>query len=70
VPITSERTLLAKTRFALARALWTAPASQGRDRRRAHTLAEQARDAYVAAGRAKKTELAELEAWLAKHRLP
>jgi tetratricopeptide (TPR) repeat protein/tRNA A-37 threonylcarbamoyl transferase component Bud32 len=62
--------LLAKARFALAQALWAAPASQGRDRPRARTLAEQARDAYVAAGKTKRTEFAEFEAWLPKHRLP
>jgi eukaryotic-like serine/threonine-protein kinase len=62
--------VLAETRFFLAHALWDAPAAQGRDRPRAHALAEQARDAYAAAGEAKKTKLAELEAWLAKHRLP
>ena len=62
--------LLAKTRFALARALWTTPATQGRDRPRARTLAEQARDAYAALGDATKTELAEVQTWLAEHRLP
>jgi tetratricopeptide (TPR) repeat protein len=61
---------LACTRFALALALWTAPAAQGRDRLRARTLAEQARDGYAAAGYARKSELAEVEAWLAEHRLP
>ncbi|MCX4242308.1 serine/threonine-protein kinase [Paraliomyxa miuraensis] len=62
--------LLAATRFALARALWIAPAAQGRDRPRARTLAEQAHDAYAALGDAKKTERTEVQAWLAKHRLP
>jgi hypothetical protein len=61
---------LAQTRFALARALWTAPVAQGRDRPRARTLAEQARDAYTALGDAEKTSLAEVQAWLAEHRLP
>ena len=42
--------LLAETRFILARALWTAPATHGRDRARARTLAEQARDAYASLG--------------------
>jgi tetratricopeptide (TPR) repeat protein len=62
--------LLAEARFALARALWTAPATQGRDRPRARILAEQARDAYAAAGEPRKADLAKLETWLAEHRLP
>jgi hypothetical protein len=62
--------LLAETRFALARALWDASVAQGRDRPRAGTLAEQARDAYTAVGEAKETELAKVQAWLTEHRLP
>ncbi len=46
---------LAKARFALARALWAAPAEAGGDRTRAVALAEQSR------------ELAEAAAWLATH---
>jgi eukaryotic-like serine/threonine-protein kinase len=61
--------LLAGTRFALARALWTAPAPHGRDQPRARTLAEQARDAYAPLGDAQKTELTEAQAWLADHPL-
>jgi len=65
-----DPTLLTKTRFALARALWTAPVSEGRDRARARILAEQARDTYGAAVKTKKAELVEVKAWLTKHRLP
>jgi tetratricopeptide (TPR) repeat protein/predicted Ser/Thr protein kinase len=61
---------LARTQFALARALWTAPTSKGRDRPRARTLAAQARATYAAAGEASKADLADVEAWLAEHRLP
>jgi hypothetical protein len=61
---------VADTRFGLAHALWSAPAAQGRDRPRARTLAEQARDGYAAAGDAHEAELAEVDAWLAEHRLP
>jgi len=61
--------LRADTRFALARALWAVPADRGRDRPRACTLAEQAREAYAAAGEASKAELAAVETWLAEHRL-
>jgi len=57
-------TLLAEARFALSRSLWAAPATQGRDRPRAHTLAEQARNAYAALGERKQGELAEVETWL------
>ncbi|MEM9454354.1 MAG: tetratricopeptide repeat protein [Myxococcota bacterium] len=60
---------LAENRALLARALWTAPASEGRDRPRARALAEQARDAYATLGDAWKTELAETKAWLAEHRV-
>ncbi|MEM9458727.1 MAG: tetratricopeptide repeat protein [Myxococcota bacterium] len=58
---------LAETRFALARALWTVPAAQGRDRPRARTLAQQARTAYAALGDAWKAQRAETETWLVEH---
>jgi len=58
-----------RPRFLLARALWDAPADAGRDRARA-CLAEQARDALREAGTAEAEDLAEIEAWLAAHRLP
>jgi serine/threonine-protein kinase len=58
---------LAAGRFVLARALWEAPASAGRDRRRAVPLAEQARDAYRDAGKDKAKDLAEVEKWLREH---
>ena len=63
-------TLLASTRFLLARALWDAPADAGRDRPRAVALAEQARDALRETGAGSAKDLAEVEAWLAEHRLP
>jgi eukaryotic-like serine/threonine-protein kinase len=62
--------LVAETRFALARALWAAPAGQGRDLHRARMLAEQARETFAAAGKTEETTLAEVQAWLAEHRLP
>ncbi len=52
---------LADTRFALARALWTA----GADRARARRLAALARDTYAATKHAKQTD--EVDAWLAAH---
>ena len=58
--------MLAATHFALARALWAAPAGQGRDRPRARTLAEQAREAYGTLGEARKTEMAEVQGWLGR----
>jgi len=58
---------LAATRFALARVLWDVPGPRGRDRARARALAEQARDAYAAAGEAKTADLAEVRAWLSEH---
>jgi tetratricopeptide (TPR) repeat protein/tRNA A-37 threonylcarbamoyl transferase component Bud32 len=57
---------LAESRFVLARALWDAPAGQGRDHDRASALARQARDAFRKVKRNGK-ELAEAEAFLAKH---
>ena len=57
---------LARTRFALARALWTDPAA----RARAHPLASLARDELRAAGKAATRELGEVEAWLTDHRAP
>jgi len=55
---------LARTRFALARALW----DSGRDRSRAVQLATAARGELVAAGRAGERKLPALDAWLASHR--
>ncbi|MEX1366338.1 MAG: serine/threonine-protein kinase [Nannocystaceae bacterium] len=60
---------LAENRFLLARALWTAPAAQGRDRARARTLAIRARDAYAARGDATPQELSAVQTWLTRHRL-
>lgn len=54
---------LGTARYMLARALW----ESGRDRSRAIDLARGARDAYRAAGSGKADDLAEVEAWLAKH---
>jgi tetratricopeptide (TPR) repeat protein len=56
---------LAAARLVLARVLWEAPDDAGRDRARARTLAEQARDVFRARGNA--PELAEVEQWLADH---
>jgi tetratricopeptide (TPR) repeat protein/tRNA A-37 threonylcarbamoyl transferase component Bud32 len=62
---TDDPTNLAQTRFALARALWNAPAEQGRDRDRARELAELARGAYVEAG--EKSAVEEIDIWLGEH---
>ena len=59
-----DPTDLAEARFTLARALWDA----GQDRPRARTLALEARDAYTAAGPRSKKNLAEVNAWLPRHR--
>ena len=56
----------AYTRFALARALWTAPDQ----RARAERLARQARDTYDHAGKGFARELAEVDAWLAERLAP
>ena len=58
-----DPTLVADTRFALARALWL----QGGDRRRARALAVAARDAYASRQR---PEAADVAAWLAAHPSP
>jgi tetratricopeptide (TPR) repeat protein/predicted Ser/Thr protein kinase len=55
---------VAHIRFALARALWDAPAEHGRDRTRARELAELARGAYVEDGEKSAEELEEVESWL------
>ncbi|MEM9463495.1 MAG: tetratricopeptide repeat protein [Myxococcota bacterium] len=59
--------LLAEARFVLARALW----SERSERARARSLAEQARDALVAAEGPGNSdvELDEVDAWLATHRV-
>jgi len=59
-----EPLALATARFVLARALWAAPAGEGRDRARARTLAQQARTTLV--GTDALPALAELDAWLAE----
>jgi len=59
---------LARARFVLARTLWDAPEDAGRNRTRAMTLAEQARDAQREAGKAGAEPLAAIEAWLAERR--
>ena len=59
--------LLAASRFALARALWDAPEVAGRDRGRARALGEQARDGFAENGAGSKTAWAEADAWLAAH---
>jgi tetratricopeptide (TPR) repeat protein/predicted Ser/Thr protein kinase len=61
-----DPTRLAETRFALARALWDAPAEAGHDRERARTLAELARKAYADAGEKSAKELRAVQAWQAE----
>ncbi|MEM9463083.1 MAG: tetratricopeptide repeat protein, partial [Myxococcota bacterium] len=58
---------LAEARFVLARALWSTPSEQPR----ARTLAEQARDMLVTVEDRSEAEgdLADIEAWLAEHRV-
>jgi serine/threonine protein kinase/tetratricopeptide (TPR) repeat protein len=51
-----------ETRFALARALWDSE----RDRRRAGTLAQEARDAYAQAGDTSK--VSDVDSWLAQRK--
>ncbi len=58
---------LANARFLLARALWDAPISAGRDRARALALAQQARDVLRAAGKGSARVLAMVEQWLVEH---
>jgi tetratricopeptide (TPR) repeat protein len=58
---------LADARFRLAQALWDAPEGKGRDRARAVTLAEQARDVFREAGTGRAEYLADVEKWLADH---
>jgi len=57
--------LLAYARFTLARTLWNDRA----ERERAHALAQQARDAFVEYGQGHEGDVAEIDAWLAKHRV-
>jgi tetratricopeptide (TPR) repeat protein len=57
----SDPTLVAETRFGLARALWEG----GGDRGRALSLARSAREAYAPNNRPR--QLAEVDAWLAFH---
>lgn len=56
---------LGASRFALARALWLAPTSGHREKKRAAHLVRQARQDYTAAG--PDAPLAELDAWVAEH---
>jgi hypothetical protein len=65
----SPAELLAETRFVLAQALWLAPLGRGRDRERAMTLAQEARDAFreIGSDRAWAGELAEVEKWIREH---
>jgi len=58
---------LAEARFVLARALWDAPTTGGRDRARALALAEQARVVLRSGGKGTAAQLGKLEAWLATH---
>jgi tetratricopeptide (TPR) repeat protein/predicted Ser/Thr protein kinase len=62
-----DPTQLAETRFVLARALWEAPAGQGRDRVRGRELAELARTTYAEAGKGSARHLSDVETWLIEH---
>jgi hypothetical protein len=63
----SPAELLAETCFMLAQALWEAPPDRGRDRTRAMTLAEQARDAFLEVGVGRAKDVAEIEQWIREH---
>lgn len=56
-----------EARLILAQALWEAPVGEGRDRARALTLLEQAREALRGAGEGSAEPLARVEQWLAEH---
>jgi len=58
---------LAKARFVLARALWTAPRAKGRDRSRSLALARTALSGFEAAGKAGAKARDEVRAFLARH---
>ena len=58
---------LARTRFALARALWDAPDQQGRDHARARELAELARATYAENPADHLEVLGKVETWLREH---
>ena len=62
-------TELRANQFALARALWDAPADAGRDRERALALAELAAAGYEAASAELAGELAAIREWQASHEL-
>jgi tetratricopeptide (TPR) repeat protein len=57
-----DANMVAETRFALAKALWSA----GTDRARARRLAEQARDTYLR-DRARASSATEVSTWLLAH---
>jgi Tfp pilus assembly protein PilF len=57
-----DANMVAETRFALAKALWSA----GTDRARARRLAEQARDTYLR-DRARASSVTEVSMWLLAH---
>jgi tetratricopeptide (TPR) repeat protein/predicted Ser/Thr protein kinase len=64
----TSRSFRAEVEFTLARALWTAPATAGRDRARARQLAEQSRTDYMAEDSSDfADELAAIDAWLQTH---
>ena len=62
----SSATVLADTRFLLARALWNDHAQ----RSRAHALARQARDGYIEDEEGHDEGLGKIELWLAEHPAP
>jgi tetratricopeptide (TPR) repeat protein len=59
----ADRAARARTELATADALW----ASGGDRRRARELAETARAAFVKVGAGAKTELVQVDRWLASH---
>ncbi len=61
---------LGEARFVLARALWTAPPGQGRDRAQARALARKALADYEAAGEPRAKEREAVRAFLTRHAAP
>jgi len=53
-----------EVQFLIARAQW----ERGRDRRRARALADEARKTFVGLGKGHEASVAEIDAWLARHR--
>jgi eukaryotic-like serine/threonine-protein kinase len=62
-----DPTLVAESRFLLAKALTASSHPSADDRRRARDLAREARDSYATRAHHWKDQLAEIEAWLVAH---